>query len=155
MSRGPAKQRAIDELIEEFRASGSQENAFDTLAAARLGINRTDLDCVSIVQRRGGVTAGELAEEAGLTTGAVTGVIDRLERAGYARRVPDPSDRRRIKVEVTPEFYAAAEEIWAPMAREWEETLSRYTVAELDAFAGFLRASNEIGRRHAERIREG
>ena len=46
----------------------------------------------------------ELAAEAGLTTGAVTAVIDRLERAGYARRVRDDEDRRRVKVEVTPKL---------------------------------------------------
>src|SRR4051812_20650922 len=102
------KKELVGELISEFRIAGNQDSAFDNLAAERLGVNRTDLHCINIIENSGGLTAGELAKEAGLTTGAVTGVIDRLERAGYARRVSDPADRRRVKVEVTPKFYSRA-----------------------------------------------
>jgi DNA-binding MarR family transcriptional regulator len=155
LSSETPKQQQVGELIELFRASGNQDNAFDNLAAELLGINRTDLECLTIVERRGGVTAGELAEESGLTTGAVTGVIDRLERAGYARRTPDEADRRKVMVEVTPEFYERADRIWGPMAREWQELISRrFTADQLDAIAEFLRTTAEIGRRHADRLRE-
>src|SRR5581483_9676127 len=99
------KDELIDELIREFRTSGNQDDAFDALAAQRLGVSESDLRCLNIVENAGGISAGELAIEAGLTAGAVTGVIDRLERAGYARRIPDPADRRRVTVEVTPAFY--------------------------------------------------
>src|SRR6476469_9035610 len=109
------KRDLIEGLIAAFRASGNQDSAFDNLAADRLGVNRTDLHCLKAIENAGGLTAGELATEVGLTSGAVTGVIDRLERATFARRVPDPADRRRVKVEVTPEFYARAERIWAPL----------------------------------------
>jgi DNA-binding MarR family transcriptional regulator len=89
----------------------------------------------------------------GLTSGAVTGVVDRLERAGFARRVPDPADRRRVKVEVTPEFYARAERIWGPLAAEWEACLaSRFTAAELTRITEFLRLTNEVGKRHLDRL---
>src|SRR6201991_4787681 len=125
------KKDLIAELISEFRVAGNQDSAFDNLAAERLGLNRTDLHCINIIENSGGLTAGELAAEAGLTTGAVTGVIDRLERAGYARRVADPADRRRVKLEVTPEFYARAAEIWAPMASDWRAALDRFTRADL------------------------
>src|SRR5919108_2660598 len=113
------KKDLVSELIGEFRAAGNQDSAFDNLAAERLGLNRTDLHCVNIIENSGGLTAGELAAESGLTTGAVTGVIDRLERAGYARRVSDPADRRRVKLEVTPKFYSRADRIWGPMASDW------------------------------------
>ena len=153
MSRGSAKQELIGELISEFRAGGNLDRAFDNRAAERLGVNDTDLHCLNIVERAGGLTAGELATEAGLTTGAVTGVVDRLERAGYARRVPDPDDRRRVKVEVTDGFYDRAREIWGPVAAEWEADLGRrFTAAELELVTDFLRASNELTRRHLERI---
>jgi DNA-binding MarR family transcriptional regulator len=155
MSRRTRKQQRVGELIELFRRNGNQDRAFDHLAAELLGINDTDLDCLSIIERRGGVTAGELADESGLTTGAVTGVIDRLERAGYARRSPDETDRRKVVVEVTPEFYERAGRIWGPMAREWQELLGRrFTAEQLEVIADFLRASTEIGRRHMERLRE-
>jgi DNA-binding MarR family transcriptional regulator len=151
--RESPKERLISELVELFRDSGNQDSAFDNLAAERLGVNRTDLHCLNIIENSGGLTAGELAAEAGLTTGAVTGVIDRLERVGYARRVPDPSDRRRVKVEVTPGFYARAAKIWGPMRRDWGEVLSsRFTTEQLERVADFLRATTEVGRSHLERL---
>lgn len=154
MSRQTRKQEQIGELIELFRRNGNQDRAFDHLAAERLGINDTDLECLSIIERRGGVTAGELAGESGLTTGAVTGVVDRLERAGYARRSSDESDRRKVVVEVTPSFYERAERIWGPMARDWQELIGkRFTADQLEGVADFLRASTEIGARHTERLR--
>ena len=149
------KKELIDELVSEFRASGNQDSAFDNLAAERLGVNRTDLHCLNTIENAGGLTAGELARETGLTTGAVTGVIDRLERAGYARRVPDPEDRRRVKVEVTPKFYARADQIWGPLAADWERSLSgRFTAEQLERVIEFLRTTNEVGRRHIERVRK-
>ena len=63
--------------------------------------------CLNVIENAGGLTAGELARQVGVTTGAVTGALDRLERAGYARRVPDPGDRRRVRVEVTAAFPTA------------------------------------------------
>ena len=149
------KKDLVEQLITEFRVSGNQDDAFDNLAARRLGVNETDLHCLNIIQNSGGVTAGELAAQAGLTTGAVTGVIDRLERVGYAKRVPDPADRRRVKLEVTPKFYSRAESIWAPVAAEWSTTLSReFTAEELERITEFLKATNEITRRHMERLRK-
>lgn len=152
MPASPKKQ-LIEELIAAFRASGNQDSAFENLAADRLGVNHTDLHCLNAIENAGGLTAGELAREVGLTSGAVTGVVDRLERAGFARRVPDPADRRRVKIEVTPEFYARAEQIWGPMAAEWEKSLaSHFTAAELTRVTEFLRLTNEIGKRHLDRL---
>jgi DNA-binding MarR family transcriptional regulator len=147
------KRRLVDELVTQFRISGNQDSAFDNLAAERLGVNRTDLHCLNAIENSGGLTAGRLAAEVGLTTGAVTGVIDRLERAGFARRVPDPDDRRRVKLEVTPEFYARADRLWGPLKADWESTLAdRFSGAELERIIEFLRATNEIARRHLDRL---
>ena len=148
-----AKNELIDELIREFRASGNQDDAFDSLAAEQLGVSETDLRCLNIIENSRGLSAGELAVQAGLTAGAVTGVIDRLEKATYARRIPDPDDRRRVRVEVTPAFYKAADRIWGPMAADWHATLSeQFTIDELERIMTFLRATNEVGRRHLQRL---
>src|SRR5204862_1428279 len=148
------KSDLIGELISEFRIAGNQDSAFDNLAAERLGVNRTDLHCLNAIENAGGLTAGQLAAETGLTSGAVTGVIDRLERAGFARRVSDPDDRRRVKVEVTPKFYARAEKIWAPVAAEWSAKLTReFSSEELERITEFLRTTNKITRKHMERLR--
>ena len=155
MSASP-KRQLIEGLIAAFRASGNQDSAFENLAADRLGVNRTDLHCLNAIENAAGLTAGDLAAEVGLTSGAVTGVVDRLERAGFARRVPDPEDRRRVKVEVTPEFYAQAEQIWGPLAAEWEASLANhFTAAELTRITDFLRLTNEVGKRHLDRLAKG
>jgi DNA-binding MarR family transcriptional regulator len=148
------KKELIEELIRAFRVSGNQDDAFDSLAADRLAVSETDLRCLNIIENESGLTAGDLAGQAGLTAGAVTGVIDRLERAGYARRVPDADDRRRVRVEVTPAFYKAAEEIWGPMSADWHSLLSnRFTSQELEQITKFLQATNELGRSHIDRLR--
>jgi DNA-binding MarR family transcriptional regulator len=149
------KKQMIDELIAEFRISGNQDSAFDNLAAEQLGVSRTDLQCLNTIENSGGMTAGELADAVGLTTGAVTGVIDRLERVGFARRVSDPADRRRVKVEVTPKFYSRADKIWGPLAREWMSRLGdRFTTQQLETVTDFLRATNEVGRKHQDRLKK-
>ncbi len=155
MTARKPKSDLVDELIREFRVSGNQDNAFDKLAAERLGVNETDLHCLNVIENSGGLSAGELAVQSGLTSGAVTGVIDRLERAGYARRASDPSDRRRVRVAVTPAFYEQAERIWGAVAADWQSTLSqRFTAEELQRIMNFLRLTNQLGRRHLERLRE-
>ena len=155
MPRGKKKDELVGELISEFRTSGNLDRAFDNRAAEVLGIGDTDLHCLNIIENNGGLTAGVLAAEAGLTTGAVTGVLDRLERAGYARRRPDPADRRRVVVEVTERFYERAAKIWGPMAARWAQDLGRrFTAAELELITRFLSASNELTRLQLERISE-
>jgi DNA-binding MarR family transcriptional regulator len=153
MSR-QSKNWLIDELGRQFRLNGNQEHAFDNLAAERLGVNRTDLNCLDIIQRVGSLTAGELATQSGLTTGAVTAVVDRLERAGYVRRVRDDEDRRRVMVEVTPEFQQLAWEIWGPMKDDWDALMRRHTNDELEFLLGFMRESTEVGLRNIERLRD-
>jgi DNA-binding MarR family transcriptional regulator len=153
LPRGSSKTDKIAALISAFRTSANLNRAWDNRAAEALGVNVTDLHCLNIVENRGDITAGALAAEAGLTTGAVTGVVDRLERAGYARRVPDPSDRRRVKIEVTDHFYATADKVWGPLAADWEAELARrFTGAQLDLITELLGTTNELTRRGLERI---
>ena len=154
MTSGRSKRELVDEVIREFRLSGNQDRAFDGLAAERLGVSETDLHCLNIIENSGGLTAGELAAQSGLTNGAITGVLDRLERAGFGRRVADPSDRRRIRVEVTPSFYECAARIWGPVAADWQGTLGKsFSAAELERIAAFLRITVEVGRRQLDRLR--
>src|SRR4051794_18355114 len=153
MSRRSAKQTTIDALVDAFRVNGNLDRAFDNLAARRLGVNLTDLHCLSVIESRGGVTAGELATEAGLTTGAITGVVDRLERAGYATRQGHPDDRRRVVIAVTPALYAAAEPIWAPAKQDWGAApAASFTTAELDLVLRVVTSANEVARRQLERL---
>jgi DNA-binding MarR family transcriptional regulator len=116
-------------------------------------VSRTDLNCIDIIGLRGALTAGELAAESGLSTGAVTAVIDRLEDAGYARRVRDDEDRRRVKVEVTPKLQRRADEIYTPMVEEWQALMSRATTEQLRLMVEFMREANDVKPRHMKRVR--
>ena len=154
--QGESKDALIADLITRYRVAANRDVAFDKLAAARLGISVTDLNCLNIVESRKGVTAGELATESGLTTGAVTAVIDRLERAGFARRVRDERDRRKVNVEVTPAFYERAGEIWGPIAAEWQQAIAdRFSVDQLETIVAFLTEVEALGERHAARLAAG
>jgi DNA-binding MarR family transcriptional regulator len=118
-----------------------------------MGLNRTDARCLDIIEWIGQVTAGRLASESGLSTGAVTTVLDRLERAGLARRVADPADRRRVLAEITPEAQRLAEEIYAPLASAAATELERYSEAELALLRDFLRRGRALQEDHIERVR--
>ena len=145
------KQELIGQLIAAFREAGSLDGAFEEAAAARLGIGAGDLRCLNAIENAGGLTAGELSRKVGVTSGAVTGAIDRLEGAGFARRVADPEDRRRVRIEVTPEFRSRAAGIWGPVAADWQRRLGeRFTAPELQNAIDFLELTNEIGRKHLE-----
>jgi DNA-binding MarR family transcriptional regulator len=148
------KARLIEELGLAFRANQNAANAIDEAAADVLGLNLTDLHAMDIVQQHGRLTAGELAELSGLTTGAVTAVVDRLERMGYARRVRDEVDRRRVMVELTPKAEDAAWRIYGRLHLDWVEVLQRYTMDELRVMLDILRRGTEFGLATARRLRE-
>lgn len=147
------KQELVDELVQLARAHEAANDAFDEVAREKLGINRTDLRCLNIIDNSGPMTAGRLAELSGLTTAAVTSVLDRLERAGYARRVRDQPDRRQVMVEVTPLLAERATPIWGPLGEEARSTLSRMSAEELRALIDFYRLGIELNERHIDRVR--
>ena len=134
----------VDEVgleLDELRRAGDQ---LDEAVALQFGLNRTDLRCLGILYRRGRVTAGELAEESGLTPGAITTVLDRLERGGYANRVPDPGDRRRVLVVST----VATREIGARVQGEIElatrQLLAGREAEELTVIRDYLRGTRSV-----------
>jgi DNA-binding MarR family transcriptional regulator len=89
---------------------------YQAAIADRFGVNPTDLTCLELLAGEAAMSPTRLAELSGLTTGAVTGVLDRLERAGIVRREPDPADRRRIAVRVRPERRTELAELYGPFA---------------------------------------
>src|SRR5580704_16132559 len=104
MARTSRKQHHTPPLVSDLEAGKllgrdfiAAVVVFHDLVGRCLGVSATDRKCLDLLSR-GPVTAGELARFTGLTTGAVTGIIDRLEKAGYAERINDPNDRRRVLV---------------------------------------------------------
>jgi DNA-binding MarR family transcriptional regulator len=150
---GPTlKDELIAELFRHVRSEQEDVQAFDEAAAQLLGINLSDLRVMGILERRGPITPSELAEEAGLTTGSITTLVDRLERAGYARRARDEVDRRRVFVELTDLARRRTEPIWGPLGEDAHRIVSRYTVKELELLVEYLTRGSEMLRRHRERL---
>jgi DNA-binding MarR family transcriptional regulator len=141
------------DLFEEWRVLGVVNGIADQAVADYLGINRTDARCLDIIGRLGGVSAGRLARESGLSTGAVTTVLDRLERAGYARRTSDPGDRRRVLVALTPAAREANEMLFGPLVESSTAQLSRYSEAQLALLRDYHRDGRALLEAHAERVR--
>ena len=146
-----------DLIIKAFgdavRAYQTVNDNFDQAVADHVGMNRTDARCIDLIDQAGGMTAGELARAAGLTTGAVTAVVDRLEAAGLARRVPDPADRRRVRIEATDRVWEVTQPLIGPMVEESMTILDDYGDEELERFTEFLRRAIELQSRHVERVR--
>jgi DNA-binding MarR family transcriptional regulator len=153
MSR-ESKKELIAEVIHLARAHQAANDAFDEVAFLKLGINRTDGRCLDIIENEGPLTAGRLAQLSGLTTAAVTAVLDRLERAGYARRVRDERDRRQVNVELAPLMGERGAQIWGPLGQEAEAVMSRMSVEELKTVIEFFRQGRDVNLRHVERVRE-
>src|SRR5689334_16112580 len=148
------KRALVVALGMEFRKHQNASDSLDEVAVELLGINRTDGRCLDIIQQNGAMTAGQLAEATGLSPGAVTTILDRMEAAGYLQRVRGQEDRRKIMVELTPEATRRTWEIWGPLAR-WSETeLGRYSEAELDLVLAFLRRGREFVEDYVVKLRE-
>jgi DNA-binding MarR family transcriptional regulator len=150
MSSG--KRELFYELIAEVRRSQAATDRFDQAVADALGLNRTDMRCLDVIHAEGPVTAGRLAAATGLSTGAITTVIDRLERAGYARRVRDEADRRRVLVEVAPEVREGSAEFYRPHMEHSERLYRRYTEDQLRLLLEFTREGRELNEREAARL---
>lgn len=142
------------ELIDEIRAGQNATHQMDEAAGRAMGIkNANEGRCIDIVDRRGRVSAGEIAAEAGLTTGAITAILDRLERKGCLRRVPDPHDRRRVLVEITEKQREAALRLYGPLKELSGDWLDQRSEDELRLLIEFTRLGREINERRAAEIR--
>src|SRR5688572_11982445 len=132
-SQHATENRAIDPIVETmgFRLSTATV-LFHAAVADRLGLSVTDVKCYSLIRQAGTLTAGELADQTGLTTGAITGVIDRLEKAGLARRARDAGDRRRVIIELVhnPAHELLLQQVYEPMGRDIGELVASYSDEE-------------------------
>jgi DNA-binding MarR family transcriptional regulator len=153
VSRNSRREEIIAEGGKVFRAYQTSNDNFDQAIADHLGMDRTAMRCVDLIDQAGGMTAGELARAAGLTTGAVTAVVDRLERAGLARRVADPTDRRRVRIEATPKLWELTGPLMMPFIDESQAILDDYSTEELERFSDFLQRVIDVQAKHIERIR--
>jgi DNA-binding MarR family transcriptional regulator len=110
--------------------------------------------CVDVLQLDGPLSAGALAKATGLTTGAMTAALDRLERSGYVRRVRDTGDRRRVLVEITQKAIDDAGRFYASHAALGEQLFHRYTQEQLELLLEFVRQGRVFNERHAAEVEQ-
>lgn len=132
-SLSSAKTRAAltTELEHAIRRSTGSGAIFSQTVASYVGVSSSDLECLDFLNLEGRVTAGRLAEVTGLTTGAITGVVDRLEKAGFVRRERDSEDRRKVFIAPVPENIAKVGKCYEPVQRAMLELWSSYSESEL------------------------
>ncbi len=152
----PVRDRSAlrDAINDAMRTMSGHSVLLSQAVADQRDMHPTDLEALDLLIREGPMPAGRLAERTGLTTGAVTGLVDRLERRGYARRVADPADRRRVII--APEVERAERDL-APaydgLRQAMDELMARYSDAELTAILDFMRRATAIGEAHVARLR--
>ncbi|MFF6989346.1 MarR family transcriptional regulator [Streptomyces sp. NPDC010273] len=139
---------AMDSLIADAQV-GQHE------MAERLGLNITDLLCFGCVLKAGEnlLTAGDLAEHAHVTTGAVTGILNRLERAGFITRVPDPTDRRRVRVASVPAAVARLTALYAPYYDRLNALFADYSPAEIAVLSDWFARASALTHDYIEELR--
>jgi DNA-binding MarR family transcriptional regulator len=145
---------SIDSVLRSLRRVSLQGSLFGHTVALRFGLSESDIEALEVLIDSGTATAGRLSDLMGLTTGAVTRVIDRLEQAGYVRRVPDPTDRRRVIVEVVPERIAAVEATMARVGDKSASEIGQYSEAELAVINDFLTRMAAIRREETSALRD-
>jgi DNA-binding MarR family transcriptional regulator len=145
---------SIESVLRSLRRVNLQGSFLGQSVAVRFGLSESDIETLEQLIDMGATTAGRLAEITGLTSGAVTRVIDRLEQSGYVRRVSDPADRRRVIVEVVPEKVAAIQSTLDRVSASSAREIGRYTDAQLNLIADFLTKMEAITRDEATALRD-
>lgn len=142
----------MNALNREVRGWQADQELFDSTVVDLAGVNRTDWRCLDILGTRGPMTAGQLADAVRLTTGAVTGVLDRLEAASLVRRIRDTQDRRRVIVEVTDEVSRVAAPVYGPLIADAAQAHAVFDADQLELITEFIRIERGLLRKHTERV---
>lgn len=144
----------LAELHRLERLSSAVGVMFSQAVADRVGVNSTDLESMDLLNLYGAMTPGRMAELTGLSSGGVTRLIDRLERAGYVRREPDPSDRRRIIIQP---LWEAGDTRVAPLFESMkvrqEALAASYSTEDLKVITGFFARATAIVQDEISRVR--
>ena len=146
MSHSPTERaEIIDALTTSMRQTMVETVLLFELLAQHIGINATDMQCLNVLDFEGPVPAGRLAELTGLTTGAITSSIDRLEKGGFVERVRDPRDRRRVVVQRLPSTQEGFE-IFHTIYHLWIEHCAAFSDQELTTVLDFLNKTHPKNR---------
>ena len=158
MSSGSQEKHAqlLEELTHELRQFNGLGTSFFRVAATRIGLAVTDIQVVDILDLSGPATAGQLADLTGLTTGAITRILDRLEEGGLVHRERDPNDGRKVIVQLVSgkDEMHKVRSILESVGKAWDEVASRYDDEQLTVLQEFLKHSNALSRQELARLQE-
>lgn len=147
------KGRLLQNLGQAMMGLSNEQILLHQAVADALGLNITDHKCVNLIARFRPMTAGKLAELTGLTTGAITGVIDRLEKGGYAKRILDPNDRRVTVVELTKKGESISK-IFLPLVKKMGKAFEAFSDKELAVILKFVTLAAETSHGAAKELRK-
>jgi DNA-binding MarR family transcriptional regulator len=154
MSQHKDSGKAIFDLMWEIRKFTRSSLILQHAIAQKAGLHVTDAECIDFLMEMGPSTAGALAKATRLTTGAITNVIDRLERAGFVKRDPDPNDRRKVVVSYIPEKKSGMGVHYGVLAGEVQQLLTTYTDEQLELFNKHTAALTQIYQQQSERVEQ-
>ena len=137
-SHRPPRDTLVEAVLAASRESSTLAVFFHASMAERVGLGATEEKTLSLLSRFGPLTAGEIANQTGLTTPSVTGLLDRLESKGMVRRVRDPHDRRRVIVEPNQERLAKLDRAFSSLQEAFRELLATYSDEQLATIADYL-----------------
>ncbi|HWW27680.1 MAG TPA: MarR family transcriptional regulator [Caulobacter sp.] len=132
------------QLTDTLRQASAQSLLISQAVAAQVGLHTTDLECLDILQIQGKASAGDLARRTGLSTGAVTALLDRLEKAGYVERLADPTDRRRVLAVPRPEAMGRLFQIYAPLRARMEALYEDYDDEQMALIIQFMARAHAV-----------
>lgn len=138
-------------LMEAVRKLTRSSLMLQSAIAEKMELNATDAECIDFLMEMGASTAGDLAKATKLTTGAITGVIDRLAKAGFVKRENDPHDRRKVIIRFLPKKHEKAKQYYAAMAKDVHELFSGYNEQQLKMLLQYTDALTAIFQHHAEK----
>jgi DNA-binding MarR family transcriptional regulator len=148
LSMTPKRTALLKQLGETLRKVGAQSVLMSDTVGQLVGLNSTDLECLDLLYLSGATTAGRLAVHTGLTTGATTAVIDRLEQAGFVRRMRDPHDRRRVLVEARPGSLRHIEPLYRRLAATTARLNASYDDRQLTIVVDYLSRALDLVAEH-------
>ena len=143
-SRQEGKQALAGRLMLALRRSSAAGVLHGQTIARRVGVNSSDLECLDLILMSGPSSAGDIARHTGLTSGAVTGLIDRLERLGLVERTADPADRRKVLVRVREDRIGPIAALYAPLEKAMQSLLAGYSKEELKVLIDFSERSGGL-----------
>jgi DNA-binding MarR family transcriptional regulator len=146
------RQQALLQMVRLTRLQQIASDKMDDAFSRVTGINLTDGRCIDLLDVHDGLTAGELAEAASLSPGAVTTVLDRLERMELVTRKRDAADRRRVLVELTPKARELAFEVYGPVAAYARDYIEELTDEDIQTISRFLEMAIEVNERRAREL---